>query len=448
MRVLFLCHFFPPTHTSGAENYTYNLARALVRQGHQVHVLCAGAWDQGMCYWNGFTDEVYEGIQVRRLQLCWHKAPDPNRFLYDNPVTAQHLRDWLRSLQPDVVHVTSCYTLSASVIPVCKEAGLPVVITLVDFWFLCPSLHLLRSDGALCDGQTTPWDCLRCMLYGAKAYRWPARFLPDSALRPVLTALSKSSLNRSRGLRGMALNMEERKRIAAQALRQADLVLAPSQFLGALHLAVIPDIPLRVQPYGHDLSWLADYHRREPDGGLRFCYMGQIAHDKGVHVLIEAFLKLDVGPDVWLDVWGGLKDGDPYAAHIRELADRSDQVRLRGRFPRSQLREVLSQADVVVVPSLWYENNPLVIQEAFAAQVPVIASDLGGMAEFVQHEVNGLLFERENVDDLARQMHRIVNDPTLLDRLRLGIPQVKTIQQEVDELTSIYNQLLGARQGE
>lgn len=448
MKFLFLCHFFPPTHTSGAENYTFNLARALVQRGHHVQVLCAGTWDRGEHYWNGFTDEIVEGIRVRRIHLCWYKAPDSNRFLYDNPMTAQHLRDWLRELRPDIVHVTSCYTLSASVIPVCKEAGLPLVVTLVDFWFLCPSLHLLRSDGTLCDGQTTPWDCLRCMLYRAKAYRWPAKLLPDSAIQPALTALSKSSLNRLRGLRGMALDMEARKRIAAQALRQADVVVAPSQFLGALHTAVIDGIQLRVQPYGHDLSWLANYRKRMPDGQLRFCYMGQIAHDKGVHVLIEAFIKLDAGPNVWLDIWGSLADGDPYAAHIQQLAARSGQVRLRGRFLRSQLGAVLSQADGVVAPSLWYENNPLVIQEAFAAEVPVIASNLGGMAEFVQHEVNGLLFEAGNADDLALQMRRIAKEPALLARLRSGIPPVKTIEQEVDELIAVYEQLLEVRRRE
>lgn len=442
MRILFLCHFFPPLHTSGAENYTYNLARALVQRGHQVYVLCAGTWDRGERYWNGYTNETVEGIRVRRLHLCWHKAPDPNRYLYDNPITAEFLRTWLPEIRPDIVHVTSCYTLSASVIPVCKEAGLPVVVTLVDFWFLCPSLHLLRSDGALCDGQTTPWDCLRCMLFRAKAYRWPAKLLPDSAIQPVLTALSKSALNRSPGLRGMGLNMRARKRIAAQALRQADVVVAPSQFLGELHTAVVDGIPLRVQLYGHDLSWLADYRRRQPDDQLRFCYLGQIAHDKGVHVLIEAFLKLDPGPSVWLDIWGGLADGDPYTAHIQQLAARSGQIQLRGRFPRSQLGEVLSQADVVVAPSVWYENNPLVIQEAFAAQVPVIASNLGGMAEFVQHEVNGLLFEAGDIDDLTLQMRRITEEPALLDRLRSGIPPVKTIEQEMDELMVVYQQVM------
>lgn len=441
MRVLFLCHFFPPTHTSGAENYTFNLARALVTQGHQVQVLCAGTWDSGERYWNGYSDETYAGIQVRRLQLCWHKAPNPNRYLYDNPMTAAHLRDWLPEIRPDVVHITSCYTLSANVIQVCKDTGLPVVLTLVDFWFLCPSLHLLRSDGELCDGRTTPWQCLRCMLTEARAYRWLAGLLPDRFVEPVLTAASRRAVvNGQRGLRGMALNMAERKQVVTRQLRQTDLILAPSSFLASVHAAVVEGLPIHVQAHGHDLGWLTGYPGKTSDVTLCFCYMGQIAHDKGVHVLIEAFLSLPATPGVELNIWGSL-DSSPYATRVQELAAQSGSIRLRGRFPRSQLPNVFAQADVVVVPSIWYENNPLVIQEAFAAHVPVIATDLGGMAEFVQHDVNGLLFARGNAQDLAQQMRRVVQEPTLLPRLRAGIPPVKTMAKEIGELVSAYQRL-------
>lgn len=444
MNILFLCHFFPPTHTSGAENYTFNLARALVQHGHHVDVLCAGTWDRGERYWNGYSDETYDGIQIRRLQLCWYKAPDPNRYLYNNPVIAAHLRDWLMQIQPDVVHVTSCYTLSASVIQVCKDAGLPVVLTLVDFWFLCPSLHLLRSDGALCDGQTTPWQCLRCLMAGTKAYSWPAKLLPDVAIEPVLLAASRSvTINRQPGLRGMALNMIERKQVMNRQLRQADVILAPSNFMATTHAAVINDLPLFVQVHGHDLNWLTDHQDRAPSiGKLRFCYMGQITHDKGVHVLVDAFLRLDPATGVELDVWGGLDDS-AYTTRVRDISARAQNIHWRGRFPRAQLGAVLVDADVVVTPSLWYENNPLVIQEAFAAGVPVIATNLGGMAEFVQHEVNGLLFKRGDVGDLARQLQRFVMEPALLRQLRAGIPSVKPIAQEVDELMNIYKRLLG-----
>jgi glycosyltransferase involved in cell wall biosynthesis len=87
----------------------------------------------------------------------------------------------------------------------------------------------------------------------------------------------------------------------------------------------------------------------------------------------------------------------------------------------------------------------LVIQEAFAAKIPVIATNLGGMAEAVTHEVNGLLFERGDVDDLARQLRRVADEPGLLPKLRSGIPPVKTIEQEVTELETMYRDLVARK---
>lgn len=93
-------------------------------------------------------------------------------------------------------------------------------------------------------------------------------------------------------------------------------------------------------------------------------------------------------------------------------------------------------------PQLWFENAPLVIQEAFAAKTPVITTNLGGMAEAVIHEVNGLLFERGDANDLSQQMQRVVEDPELLACLWDGMPPVKTIEEEVTELETTYLNLL------
>ena len=111
-------------------------------------------------------------------------------------------------------------------------------------------------------------------------------------------------------------------------------------------------------------------------------------------------------------------------------------------FDREKLPSILANIDILVVPSIWYDNAPLVIQEAFASHTPVIATNLGGMAEQVHHEVNGLLFERGDVEDLSRQIYRICIDHFLLDRLIEGIPSVKTIEEEVSELESVYQNLV------
>lgn len=102
------------------------------------------------------------------------------------------------------------------------------------------------------------------------------------------------------------------------------------------------------------------------------------------------------------------------------------------------------EIDVLVVPSVWYENSPNVILEAFAHRPPVIASNLGGMAELVKHEKNGLLFAPGNAADLARQLSRVIAHPNLLNRLRAGIEPIKSVKEEMDELEAIYRRVLDA----
>ena len=96
---------------------------------------------------------------------------------------------------------------------------------------------------------------------------------------------------------------------------------------------------------------------------------------------------------------------------------------------------------MIIVPSVWYENSPNVILEAFAHKTPVIASNLGGMAELVKEQVNGLLFTPGDEVDLARQIKKIVGDPSTLDRLSQGIEPVKSLAQEIDEIEAIYRNI-------
>ena len=95
-----------------------------------------------------------------------------------------------------------------------------------------------------------------------------------------------------------------------------------------------------------------------------------------------------------------------------------------------------------MVPSLWYENSPLVIHEAFLAKIPVITSNIGGMAELVQHEVNGLLFEVGNIDDLKKQMERLITEPTLLKRLQLKKTHVDPISHHTNEIINLYEKII------
>ncbi len=447
MNILIVSNFFPPNHTAGTEKRTLGYALKLQELGYDVQVVCAGNWDKGDRYWNGYTDETYRQVPVRRVHLNWALAPDPNRFLYCNPVVEEYLGQWLLEWQPDIVHVTSCYTLSASVIQAAKDQKLPVVLTLTDFWFVCPRLSLLRSNGSLCDGRTTSWDCLKCMLWDNWGYRSLSSALPEGATAPILSWASKRPvISRIRGLRGMALDMDHRKSYLARMIDAADRVTAPSAYLREMFKASGISRPIKVIHSGHDLTWLKALPEKRPSRLVRIGYIGQISPMKGVHLLLSAFVSNPWANQAQLAIFGDYDRSPEYTQQLQAFTNgHKADIRFQGAFPHERLGEVLSEIDVLVVPSQWHENNPRVIQEAFASKTPVIASDVGGISEFVQHDVNGLLFERSNVDDLAHQLQRAISEPGLLDRLREGIPDVKRIEEEVKELVEIYQDMLGQR---
>ena len=160
-------------------------------------------------------------------------------------------------------------------------------------------------------------------------------------------------------------------------------------------------------------------------------------------VLIEA-MNLLSDTSATLDVFGDLNIFPAYAQRLKKMC-RNPRVKFRGRFENPEVGKILSAVDALAAPSLWYENSPLTIHEAFLARVPVIASNLGGMAELVTDNVSGLLFSLRDAGALTRVIRRLLTEPGLLDRLRQGIPPVKSIEENVSELTQIYQGLRPGR---
>jgi glycosyltransferase involved in cell wall biosynthesis len=440
MNILLISHFFPPDRSTGTEKRTLGYALKLMEMGHNVQVLCAEKWEEGVPYWHGYRDELYLNIPVRRVHLVWVLAPDPNKFLYDNPIVEQHLDQWLNQWQPDIVHITSCLTLSASVIRAVRRRGLPVVLTLTDFWFICPRINLVRGDGSLCDGLTTSWECSRCLLWDTKIYRGLSSVIPEAMTARVIRKITHlPSISGRSGLRGMAIDMEDRKATLKNLIHSVDCLTAPSEFLSKQFKASGVSKPIRVIYSGHDLNWLKAMPPRVSNGLIRFGFIGQLIPAKGAHILIAAFRSVALSSQAKLNIFGDQNRDPVYAAHLVNLCEgQNGAIEFRGGFPPERLGEVLSQIDVLVVPSQWHENNPRVIQESFASKTPVIASNVGGISEFVKHKINGLLFEMDSVEDLVQQMQLVVSDPSIINRLRDGILPTRTMEDEVNEFVRIY----------
>jgi glycosyltransferase involved in cell wall biosynthesis len=169
---------------------------------------------------------------------------------------------------------------------------------------------------------------------------------------------------------------------------------------------------------------------------LRAGYVGGIYPSKGVHVLVQAFAELEEEP-VELHVHGHLDWFPEYVGALRRAAGES-RVCFHGPFEPARLEEILSGLDLLVVPSVWYENMPITIHEAYRHGIPVIASDFGGMAEAVEHGRTGLTFPRGDARALAGAIRSLARDPGLYDRLARARPRVPTLTEVVDRLEALY----------
>ena len=444
MKVVLVTHHFPPHYVGGVELITLRLARWLACHGNIVEVVCVESiWGEEKSSVL-VSREPFGNLMVNRLTIRFRQEFGSFRESYDNPVIGQWFEDYLHWTRPDLVHIHSGYTLSSSTIPTAKRAGLAVIVSLHDYWFICPQIKLIRPDGNRCDGIRSASECAWCLMMGQRRYR---------CLDKVSLGLAGSVARRFIGHKGPANSLggqlvemcKERKRLMIERLRAADLVVTQSPFLRTTMIANgLPPDKTRLVHYGLDLTaWPTVMPRASTDGPLRIGYLGQIAPPKGVHLLIKAFARLaPPAQRSHLSIYGSIEQFPTYGKKLRKLARNNAQITFAGRYENHRLPEILAGLDVVVVPSQWYEIGPLVTLEALAAKRPVVATNLPNMNVQITQGVNGLLFEPGNVADLSRQLQRLVDEPALLDHLQSEIRPVRTFEQEAEDVFQIYCDIL------
>lgn len=421
MRILQVVHqFFPDCH-SGTEQYCLAHAREAQRRGDDVAVLSLH-WDHDRD-WPPVRlfEQPYEGLRVLRLNH-WRRL-NPNDVLrdYEN----LHLEGWFRRVleqeRPDVVHFFHLRQLGSNLIGVAKSFGVRTVVHLMDFWFLCPRFTLLRSDGELCSGPPQGGaGCVPCVDQGLQNHRAmhgdaSVTDDPPARLRALLDRLPTQLHN----------------------LAAADHVVAPSRFLAEAFVRNgFPSGRITVIPYGLPGGRVARKPTARPRSPMRLAFCGVLSPWKAPHVAIAAVRSSNA--DVRLTLHGRLDEtmfGD-YIARLRASADGDPRIHFADAYDAGATTQVFAAMDALVVPSTWYENTPFVVLEAFAAGVPVIASDLGGLAEVVQHERNGLLFPAGDAVALRAAIERLATEPGLYARLEPTAPT--PIEVDHDRLAALY----------
>ncbi|MFC6824414.1 glycosyltransferase family 4 protein [Halopelagius fulvigenes] len=430
MRILLVAHALPPDTYGGTELYTERLAEAFAAD-HEVTV--AAPSDRGAAAADVPGASVV-GLPTPTTQPEDGVALDPSAGVAQSSVDAA-FADLLSTFDPDVAHFQHLKGLSSRLPRICASEGVPSVLTLHDFWTACHREQLTHPDGSLCSGPTCVGKCANCY---ANAVGEAVADAADGG-----EGDDDSPPEAGEGDATFPAFAEPVARRTARlddALDAADLLVSPSAFLRDRFVEF--GVPPGDIVQARNGIWVDAFRDGgyDPDSTLAFGYAGRLVEEKGVHRLLAAFAGVE--GDARLDVYGRFDpEGNDYHARLADAAA-DDRVRFHGYY--DDPATPFAESDVFVLPSTWYENSPLVIQEAFAAGTPVVTADRGGMAELVTHGVDGFTFDPESVESLRARLRTLASNPRLVARLREGVEPPKRLSAHAGELLDLYAGLSGA----
>jgi glycosyltransferase involved in cell wall biosynthesis len=450
VRVLHAIHDFLPRHRAGSEIYALHLCRELAER-HDVTVLCAD-YNPGQRHGH-VTWRMYDGLPVIEITNNWRCASF--RETYQSPVLADRLDHILHAVQPDVVHVHNLLNLSFELPAMARRHGAKVVATLHDYTLMCPSggqrVHV--ADEHVCrtiDVQR----CARCFRespfsaqialggLAANAAIGPAVGIAARLARrfPIAAGGLVNGIGRLPTATVKPRDIEDRMTAARATLDQIDVVVAPSASIASEFARFgLPTAKMRTIDYGF-VPLLRKAPRSLSRGCLRIGYVGTLVWHKGVHVLIDAVRRLPVS-SYEVKIFGDL---DVFPRYVADLRTRAEGLRVQflGKFDERDVSDVYRQFDVLVVPSLWLENSPLVIHEAFLAGVPVVGARIGGIADLVEDGRTGLLYDPGQAGALEAALRGLVDAPGRLEHLTAGVQthaRVRSIAEDADAWNAVYD---------
>ena len=326
-----------------------------------------------------------------------------------------------------------------------------------DYTLVCPSggQRVHKAERHVCH-TIEPDRCARCfrqspfhaqMVFGRALTRPGGGIAATLAIGVrrhapgLMNRVASAAAHVERDLGPSAAEISARLDAARAAFAEFDYVVAPSKALAREFDALgFETARLAVSDYGFPIR---EPRRRAPGAGpLRVGYVGTLVWHKGVHTLIEAVGRVPAGRIETL-IFGDTEMFPDYTAELRRLAGGA-AIRFMGGFDRDAAPRCTSQFDVLVVPSIWLENSPLVIHEAFMAGVPVVGSRIGGIPDLVEDGVSGLLVDPGSPEALAEALEMLAADRPRLEAMARQLPAVKSIDEDAREWEAIYRSLASA----
>ncbi len=411
MKILYVVHQFFPLHHTGTERLTLDIAKQIQRMGNSVSVLTYES-NPPLETNSPLKEKMKSNSSDSFIQLDKHVKKKEYQFETIPVIAFKHVKytlgfqifdERIEKYMPeivkkfDIVHFTHPMFFS-SALKACKKSGIPTVLTLTDPWLLSP-MSLVTTDLQLCDGPEEGKKCMKFCHYGEE----------------VLT----------------------RYKEAKYFFENIDRVFAVTNFMRRTFRENNWNRSIGLIPHTIDYSNVKPI---EDPAETVFGFMGSFIWHKGLDVLIKAFTKVK-NNKIKLKIYGRGDERDQYTKYLSDLAKNDERIEFLGIFDYEEVDKIMKGISVLVVPSSYKDNSPLVMQLGFAFGKPIIGSNTGGIPEVVKDGVNGHLFEPGNAEQLAKIIQTLSENPSSILRLKNGIKSPPGIEAEALEYENTYREL-------
>ncbi|MBS1886480.1 MAG: glycosyltransferase family 4 protein [Actinobacteria bacterium] len=419
-KILYISHNHPTIRPGGAEAYAFELYRA-VRDAGELEPLFLARTGPPV----SIADRYHEGTLLTGVDA------DPNQYFFYTDTAeydwlngtprgktslVKYLREFLLAQRPDIVHLQHTLFFGYDMLREIRNTlgeEVPILYTLHEFLPICHrNGQMVRTTTEKPCMEASPRRCHECF--------------PEISPQQFFM----------------------RKRFVQSQMSLVDRFIAPSEFLRDRYVDWgLPADKVVFEEYGRlPVTAVAP---REAERRNRLAFFGQLSYFKGINVLLKAMLRLqEEEVDVHLAVHGANLELQPeeFRDEFAELLEATEEtVTFEGEFDHDALPSLMADADWVVVPSVWWENSPLVIQEAGQHRRPIIASDIGGMAEKVHDGISGLHFRAGDPADLAATIARAVSERGLWEELQARTQAPYEMDEHVRSLRRHYDELLAEK---
>jgi glycosyltransferase involved in cell wall biosynthesis len=472
MKVIQIPFCFSPDAVGGTEVYVASLAR-LLKDEHGCDVLIAAPGGRSENY-------THQDLPVRRFAVSNAVGDVSELYGEGDELAAREFAKILDQERPDIVHLHAFTRgVSLKIVRAAKAREIPVVFTYHTPTVTCTRGTMMRRGRIPCDGEMLGRRCTACTLQGLGLNRLVAT---GFASMPRWSRDSLAKTKKSGGI-WTALRMRElveKRHVATRAfLSEVDHIVAVCDWVrDVLIRNGVPANKITLCRQGIERAALDEdgrsplarksrrlgekmasgteepTARREDDGAeaspeqftkerpLRLVYFGRLDSTKGVHVLIEA-MRLGKELPVTFDIYGNAQgeSGAAYATGLKNLAGNDPRIRFCLPVAADQVVRTLRQYDMLAVPSQLLETGPLVVLEAFAAGIPVLGSNLGGIAELVNEGVNGFLVKGTGAEEWCCTLKRLCSDSSALAKLHRSISSPPTMSAVAQTMVRLYQKL-------